>query len=68
MKFNKKLLLIPVIIAIVVFVGVYYYYYNEDDNSLNVHGDFMITNITIPLGAGNTMSVSGSEVSMDRYF
>ena len=39
-----------------------------DDNSLNVHGDFMITNITIPLGAGNTMSVSGSEVSMDRYF
>ena len=36
MKFNKKLLLIPVIIAIVVFVGVYYYYYNEDDNSLNV--------------------------------
>lgn len=39
-----------------------------DDNTLNIHGDFMITNVTIPLGAGNTMSCSASETSMDRYF
>lgn len=39
-----------------------------DDNSLNIHGDYMVSNITLPLGAGNVMSCSASETSMDRYF
>ena len=37
-----------------------------NDASTNTYGDYMITNVTIPFGAGNTMSVSASECNMDR--
>ena len=39
-----------------------------NDASTNTYGDFMVSNVTLPLGAGNTMSVSASELNMDRYF
>lgn len=35
---------------------------NIDDSSTGTHGNFIMTNISIPLGAGNQMSVSCSEV------
>ena len=35
---------------------------NINDKSTNTYGDFMITSITMPLGPGNLMSVSCSEV------
>lgn len=37
-----------------------------NDASTNTYGDYMITNVTIPLGAGNTMSCAASECNMDR--
>lgn len=37
-----------------------------NDNSTRTYGDYMITNITIPFGAGNSMSVTASECNMDR--
>lgn len=38
-----------------------------NDNSTNTRGDFIISNVTIPFGAGQTMSVACSEVNLDRY-
>ena len=35
---------------------------NINDKSTNTYGDYMITSITIPLGPGNLMSVSCSEI------
>lgn len=32
-----------------------------DDKSTNTHGDFVISNLTLPFGPGNTMSISASE-------
>lgn len=39
-----------------------------NDASTNTYGDYMISTISIPLGPGSSMSVSASEVNMDRYF
>lgn len=38
-----------------------------NDKSTNTYGDFVISNVTIPFGAGQSMSVSCSEATLDRY-